>query len=94
MIQTFKTLAYSELKTFKILRIFQIQFTQNLGMFTTLIYSSPNILRAQGILRNLPNMYDGLFSTEPCVPLVYSELEAYSEPYQISMMENFTHHLV
>ena len=63
-------------------------------MFTTLIYSSPNILRAQGILRNLPNMYDGLFSTEPCVPLVYSELEAYSETYQISMLENFTHHLV
>ena len=25
-------------------------------------------------------MYDGLFSTESCVTLVYSELDAYSEP--------------
>ena len=30
-----------------------------------------------------------VFSTEPCVTLVYSELEAYLEPFQISMMENF-----
>ena len=66
----------------------------NLGIFTTLAYLSPNILRAQGKLRNLSNMYDGLFSTEPCVPLVYSELEAYSEPSQISRMENLNHSLV
>ena len=66
----------------------------NLGIFTTLVYSSPGRLRAQGILRNLSNMYDGLFSTEPCVTLVFSELEAYSEPCQIFMMENFIHNLV
>ena len=66
----------------------------NLGIIMTLVYSSPGRLRAQGILRNLSNMYDGLFSTEPCVPLVYSELEAYSEPSQISMMENLNHSLV
>ena len=65
----------------------------NLGIFTTLIYSSLGILRAQGILRNLTNMYDGLFSTEPCITLVFSELEAYSEPWQIYMMENFVHDL-
>ena len=66
----------------------------NLGIFTILLYLSPNIFRAQGILRNLSNMYDGLLSTEPCITLVYSELKAYSEPYQISMMENFIHNLV
>ena len=66
--------------TFKILRIFKILFTQNLGIFTALAYSSPSKIRAQGILRNQSNMYDGLFSTEPRVTLVYSELEAYSEP--------------
>ena len=58
------------------------------------IYSRPGILRAQEILRNLSNMYEGLFSTEPCVTVVFSELEAYSEPCQISMMENFIHNLV
>ena len=61
----------------------------NLGIFTALVYSSPSILIAQGILRNLLNMYDELFSTELCVTLVYKELEAYSETYQICMMENF-----
>ena len=66
----------------------------NLGIFTTLVYSSPGRLRAQGILRNLSNMYDGLFSTEPYVTLVFSELEAYSEPWQISMMKNFIQNLV
>ena len=40
------------------------------------VYSSPIRLRAQGILRNLSNIDDGLFSTEPCVTLVFSELEA------------------
>ena len=35
----------------------------NLGIFMTLVYSSPGILRAQGILRNLSKMHDGLFST-------------------------------
>ena len=58
-----------------------------LGIFTTLVYLNRNILRAQGILRNLLKMYDGLFSTEACVTLVYSELKAYSEHCQISMME-------
>ena len=63
----------------------------------TLVYLSLSILRAQEILRNLSNMYDGLFSTKPCETLVLnmpSELEAYSEPSQISMMENFIHKLV
>ena len=67
---------------------------RHLGIFTTFVYLSPNILTAQGILRHLSNMYDGLFFAEPCVTLVYSELEAYSEPCQISMMENFIHNLV
>ena len=66
----------------------------NVGRFMTLPYSSPSILRDQGTLRNLLNMYGGRFSTEPCVTLVYSELEAYSEPCQICMMENFIHNLV
>ena len=60
----------------------------NLGTSTILAYLSPNIMRAQGILRNLSNMYNGLFFTEPCVTLVYSELRTYSEPCQISMMKN------
>ena len=91
---TFDILAYSNLKTFKIPRIFKIQFTQNLGIFTTLVHLSPSILRAQGRLRNLSNMHAVLFSTEPCVALLYSELEAYSEPCQIFIMENFIHSLV
>ena len=66
----------------------------NLGLFTTRVYASPGRLRAHEILRNLSNMYDRLFSTEPCVTLVFSELEAYSEPCQIFMMENFIHNLV
>ena len=33
-------------------------------------------------------MYDGAISTEPYVTLAYSELEAYSEPCQISIKEN------
>ena len=66
----------------------------NFGIFPTLVYSSPGRLRAQGILRNLSNMYDGLFYTEPCVTLVFSELDAYSEPCQIFMMENFIYNLV
>ena len=66
----------------------------NLGIFTTLLYSSPGRLRAQGILRNLSNMYDGLFSTEPYVRLVFSELETYSEPCQIFVIENFIHNLL
>ena len=63
----------------------------NLGIFTTLVCSNPGRLRAQGILRNLSNMYDGLFSKEPSV---FSELEAYPEPCQIFMMEDFTQNLV
>ena len=34
-------------------------------------------------------MYDGPFSTEPFATLAYWEIEAYPEPRQISMMENF-----
>ena len=63
-----------------ILRIFKIQFT--------LVYLTPNILRAQGKFRNLSNMYDGLFSTEPCITLLYSELRAYSGLCQKSLMKN------
>ena len=43
----------------------------NLGIFTTLVYSSSGRLRAKEILKNLSNMYDGLFSTEPCVTLIF-----------------------
>ena len=53
----------------------------NLGIFTAYIYSSPSTLRTQG--------NDEPFPIEPCVTLAYSELEAYSEPCQISIMENF-----
>ena len=66
----------------------------NLGIYTTLVYSSPGTLRAQWIIWNLSNMCDGLFSTELCVTLVFSELEAYSEPCEIFMMENFIHNLI
>ena len=34
----------------------------DLGIFTTLVHSSPSILRTQGILRALSNTYHGLFS--------------------------------
>ena len=66
----------------------------NLGILTTPVEWSPRILRAKSILRNLWNMDDAVFSTEPCVTLVYSELEAYLEPCQISIMENFILDLV
>ena len=66
----------------------------NLGIFTTLVYSSPGRLKAQWIIRNLSDMYGRLFSTEPCVTLVFSEPEAYSEPCQIFTMENFIQNLV
>ena len=36
-----------------------------------------------------PQEYDGPFPIEPCVTLAYSELQASSEPCQISIMENF-----
>ena len=41
------------------------------------------------IIKTLSNMYDGQLSTEPCVTLAYSELKTYSEPCQISIMEDF-----
>ena len=66
----------------------------NLGIFTTLIYLSFNILRAQGIQRHLSDLHDRLFSTEPCVTVVYSELKVYSERCQISMMKNFIHSIM
>ena len=86
---------YDEVLIFRTLKysVFRLQFIQSLAIFSTLLYSSPSMLRAQGILRSLTKMYDGLFSTEPCVTLVYSELEAYSEPCQISMLESFIHNL-
>ena len=65
----------------------------NLGIFMTLEDSSPGRLRAQGTLRNLSNMHDGLFSTEPIITLIFLELEAYSEPWQIFMMEIFIYNL-
>ena len=65
----------------------------NLDIIMTLVYSSPGRLRAQGILRNLSNMIGFCFLENP-VALVFSELEAYSEPCQIFMMENFIHNLV
>ena len=34
-------------------------------------------------------MYDGSFSTKPCVALACLELETYSEPCQIPIMGNF-----
>ena len=45
-------------------------------MVTTLVYSSPGIMRDQGILRNLSNIYDGLLSTELfCATLVFSHIQ-------------------
>ena len=49
----------------------------NLGIFTTLAYLSLNIPRAQGKLRNLTNINDGLLSTEPRITLLYSGLKVY-----------------
>ena len=46
-------------------------------------------MRNREILKTLANMYDGPFSTEPCVTLACLELDVYSETCQISMMENF-----
>ena len=66
----------------------------NPGIFTTLVYASPGRFRAQGILRNLSNMYDVLFSSEPCVTLVFSEPEPYTEPCPTFMMEICIHNLV
>ena len=65
----------------------------NLGIFMTLVYSSPNTLRAHWILRSLSNMYDRFFSREPCVTLVYSELQGNLEPCQIFLLENFVYNL-
>ena len=53
----------------------------------TLTYSQP--LYIQALAHWEPEKDDGPFSTEPCVTLACSELEAYSEPCQISIMENF-----
>ena len=58
----FKTLAYSELKTSKIPWIFKIQFTQNLVWPWDIHSPSTSILKTQGILRALLNMYHGPFS--------------------------------
>ena len=50
-------------------------------------YSQP--LYIQALAYSEPEEYDGPFSKEPCVTLAYLKLEAYSEPCQISIMENF-----
>ena len=61
----------------------------NFGIFTILAYLSPSMLRTRGIFRTLSNIYDGPFTTDPCVILAYSEVEAYSQPCQISMIKSF-----
>ena len=43
----------------------------------------------QALAYSKPKEHDGLFSTEPCVTLSYSELEANSEPCEIYVMDNF-----
>ena len=53
----------------------------------TLTYSQPLDIQALAYLE--PDEYEGPFFTELCVTLSYSELEAYSKPCQISIMENF-----
>ena len=52
----------------------------NIGIFTALVSSRPNILRTGGILRTLSNIYDGPFS---------SESKTYSEYYQTSVIRMF-----
>ena len=78
----------------------------NLPIFTTLVYLSTNILRAQGILRNLShmynmsNIYDGKCYSQICVTLAYLELwqysesNTYSEYCQTSMTKYFIQKLV
>ena len=71
------------------MRIFTVEFTQNHAhpghIHNHCICKTYHI---QSPLRNLSNMYNGLFSSEPCVT------QAYSEPCQTSMMENFIHKLI
>ena len=93
----FRTLTYSELGTLKILRIFKINFLQN--HVQPWYIHDPCIFKLQHIespsnTQNLSSVYDGLFFAELCVTMVYSELEAYLEPYLISMMEDFIQNLV
>ena len=38
----------------------------NLGIFTTLVYSSPNILKTQGMLKTLSNVWWGVFYRTLC----------------------------
>ena len=71
---TFKTLAYSELKTFKIPWIFKTQFV-------TLTYSQPPYIHA--LVYWEPKKYCRPFSTKPCVTVTYSELETYLKPWHI-----------
>ena len=53
----------------------------------TLTYSKPMYIQA--LAHWEPEEYDGPFSIESCMTLVYSELEAYLNPCIISIMENF-----
>ena len=61
----------------------------NLRIFTTLVYLNPNMLRAQGILRNLShmynmsNIYDGKCYSQICVTLAYLELWHIQNPIDI-----------
>ena len=88
---TFET--YSELKTFKILKILKIQFMQN-HVYLWHIHD-PCIFKPLYIqyTETCQTCMTG-FSAELCVTLVFSQLEAYSEPCQIFMMENVIPNLV
>ena len=61
----------------------------------SLTYSQPFYIQALAFNENPTNTQNSVkhvdvaYSTEPYVTLAYSELEAYSEPCQISIMENF-----
>ena len=54
----------------------------NLDIFITCIY-------IQALANWEPDEYGGPVSTEPYVTVTYAELEAYSEPSQISVTKNF-----
>ena len=81
------------IQNFSIFRTQDIQDTVN---FKNAVYTEPcvTLTHPQPLYIPVlaywePEEYDGPFSTEPCVTLAYSELEAYCEPWQIYIMENF-----
>ena len=102
--EPFVTIAYLDSWYIQNLNIFRTQDIQNnleslryssrrtlrnLGIFTTLVYSSPSIVRIRGILKTLSTYRMFHFLQKPCVTLTYSELIAYTEHCQISITENF-----